>query len=285
MILPYQWLVRLNRGHYKFKRPSDDPIAYSRWEYDEGRKVWERFFAKRVGIEKQDVLDLGCGPGGKTCFLATLKPKRVVGGDFASDLIQKAEQAREILLPPEDRIRVEFVCIDATDLPFPDKYFDIITCSDAFEHFSKPEEVFKQAVRVLKPGGLLAIDFAQWGSYNGHHLGDFLKTPWSHVFWSETAVSKTVKILAKEERDKLTYSEEQRMLDDLLKRRLDQFHNGLNHLSLARFEHFIRNEKQIMVRWQKKTSAFPYLWPLIFIPGLRELAVARNVYILERAMI
>jgi len=282
MTLPRGWLVNLNKRRFRFEPPREDPVEYSRWEFGEGRRVWQRFFARKVNLTGKDVLDLGCGPGGKTCYLATLKPHRVVGVDFASELIHKAELAREVLPPPEDRVRLEFVCVNAADLPFPDEYFDVITCSDAFEHFAEPGVVLSEAARVLKSGGVFALDFAQWGSYNGHHLGDFIATGWAHVFWSEADVSQAVVEIVKNERDRLTDIGAREKLDDLVRRRLDHFHSSLNRMSLGTFERYLQEEKKLKVRWSRRTSAHPLLWPLTVVPGIRELVVARNVYILER---
>jgi SAM-dependent methyltransferase len=206
----------------------------------------------------------------------------VIGVDFVAELVRKAELARELLTPPEHRERLEFACVDASDLPFPDEYFDVVTCSDAFEHFDHPRQVLLESARVLKKAGVMAIDFAQWGAYNGHHLGDFFSTPWCHVFWSEDDVAKTVWELAKAERGRLTRLDAREALDDLVERRLRQFHERLNRLSLARFERFLNDEKRLRVRWRRRTAAHPVLWPLVFVPGVRELASARNVYVLER---
>ena len=100
MGLPSGWLVSLNRRHFRFQRPSDDPIAYARKQFDDGRRVWERFFADRVSLEDKVVLDLGCGPGGKTCHYVTLGPERVVGVDNVADVIHQAERARDVLVLP-----------------------------------------------------------------------------------------------------------------------------------------------------------------------------------------
>jgi len=51
MRFPYGWLIHLNKGHFHFKAPPDDPVAYARWEFDEGKKVWERFFESRISLE------------------------------------------------------------------------------------------------------------------------------------------------------------------------------------------------------------------------------------------
>jgi ubiquinone/menaquinone biosynthesis C-methylase UbiE len=282
MTLPAGWLVRLNKGRFHFAPPPDDPVSYARWEFTEGGKIWNRFFASRVDIRNKDVVDLGCGPGGKTCYLATLGPRKIVGIDFQCDLIQKAESARESITPPEFRALQEFVCIDAIDLPFPDSYFDVVTCSDAFEHFKKPNVILSEAARVLKPGGLFAIDFAQWGSYNGSHMGEIIKTPWCQLFWSEAEIVKAINELAGMEKRSLKNSSQSRMLDRLVEKCVDMLHNGLNHMSLVQFEKYLRDEKRLKVRWMKKTAAYPILWPFIFVPGVREFTVARNVYVVER---
>lgn len=43
-------------------------------------------------------------------------------------------------------------------LPFPDEYFDRILVVDALHHFDHQEEVIKDLLRVLKPGGRLLIE-------------------------------------------------------------------------------------------------------------------------------
>jgi SAM-dependent methyltransferase len=275
-------LIRLNSRHFRFEPPDEDPVGYARWEYREGKRLWERFFASRINATGKEILDLGCGPGGKTCFLASLKPSKVVGVDSSAEMIHLAERARELLAPPEERIKIEFACVDAADLPFPDSYFDLITCSDAFEHFANPQGVLSESARVLRPGGVFAMDFAQWGAWNGHHLSDFIVTPWAHVLWSGSDLTAAVEELARREKMRNPDSRNMELIDDLVKRRINHFQNGLNRLDLATFERFLREERRLKVRWRRRTSAHPLLWPFRFVPGIMELAVARNVYILER---
>lgn len=282
MSLPANWLVRLNARHFKFSPPSDDPVAYSRWEFTEGRNVWDRFFASRISLNGKSVLDLGCGPGGKTCYYASLGTSKILGIDLSADMIQKAEEAMAILVRPENRFLLEFATVNAEDLPFPDEYFDVITCSDAMEHFPDPMKVLAESARILKSSGLMAIDFAHWGAYNGHHLGDFFSTPWCHLFWSGQEIEKAVRKLAEYEKTKMDENIRKVQLDEFVERQLDHFHNCLNHISISDFEAMLKKVKEFRIKWMKKTSGFPVLWPLIHIPVINEFAVARNVYILEK---
>ena len=45
-------------------------------------------------------------------------------------------------------------------LPFPDKRFDVVINTVSVDYLTKPEEVFKEVARVLKPGGLFLVIFS-----------------------------------------------------------------------------------------------------------------------------
>jgi ubiquinone/menaquinone biosynthesis C-methylase UbiE len=46
---------------------------------------------------------------------------------------------------------------DAMGLPFPDGTFDIVTSSLAMHHVGDTPKAFREMMRVLKPGGIIAI--------------------------------------------------------------------------------------------------------------------------------
>ncbi len=54
------------------------------------------------------------------------------------------------------RAKVDIRC-DGQNLPFRDNLFDTIICIDVIEHVPNPQQMIKELVRVLKPGGILIL--------------------------------------------------------------------------------------------------------------------------------
>ena len=57
------------------------------------------------------------------------------------------------------------------DLPFPDRSFDIVYSANVLEHTRDPAQVLEEAIRVLRPGGLLHMEIPNHLSYfEGHYM-------------------------------------------------------------------------------------------------------------------
>lgn len=113
----------------------------------------ERVLA-RVEIEGRRVLDLGCGSGGITLFIARrFNPGQIVGFDVELPVI---EQARHRATKAGLAGQVEFTQGPPGSLPFPDESFDIVFSKDAMVHIADKEALFAEIFRVLKPGGTFA---------------------------------------------------------------------------------------------------------------------------------
>ena len=56
-------------------------------------------------------------------------------------------------------------------LPFPNESFDIVYSANVLEHTRDPERVLSEAVRVLRPGGILHMEMPNYLSYyEGHYM-------------------------------------------------------------------------------------------------------------------
>jgi SAM-dependent methyltransferase len=93
------------------------------------------------------VLDVATGPG----YVASAAAERgalAVGVDIAPKMAALARR-----LNPG----IEFVVADAERLPFPDGSFDAVVGNLAVPHFGRPEQTAAELVRVLAPGGRIAL--------------------------------------------------------------------------------------------------------------------------------
>jgi SAM-dependent methyltransferase len=94
------------------------------------------------------VLDLGCGKGLSSIFLAREFDLQVWATDLWVSATENAQRIREADL--EDRVFP--IHADARTLPFADEFFDAMVSIDAFEYFGTDDLYLPLLVRLLRPG-------------------------------------------------------------------------------------------------------------------------------------
>lgn len=111
------------------------------------------------------VLDVGCGTG--TLLIKMLEfdsSLKLTGIDIDPAILKIGEKKLEKLGKPFPKI--DLIEASATDLPFKDESFELVTTTAMFHHLSTTQKkaAFKEIYRVLKPGGeLYFYDFAKPG--------------------------------------------------------------------------------------------------------------------------
>jgi len=273
-----KWFIRLRGRPPELPPVEEDEHAYSEWEFNEGRRTWERFFAGRVDIEGKRVIDLGCGLGGKSAFYSTLGADEIVGVDILQDNIDKAVKYCEF----KDFKLTRFQYADAAHLPFDDASFDIAISDDSFEHYPDPAGVISEAARVVKPAGLFVIDFTQWASPYGHHLQRWIKAPWAHLILTTDEIIAITREVGEKQIATVHNPRQREILLQKLDADLKHHQECLNRITISRFEKLVAESKKWISRYSRHTSAAPWLFPLKNITPLKEFVVGRNIYILER---
>lgn len=112
-----------------------------------GLALWRSVEAKHLATVnlKRPILDIGCGWGE---FAEAFGEKIDMGIDIA---------ARDLYVAAKGGMYRNLTYADARNLPFADNSYSSIISISTFEHISNAEKLLKEAYRVLKPNGTLAI--------------------------------------------------------------------------------------------------------------------------------
>ena len=153
--------------------------------YDEVAEAYERVHAPRlaevardlVGFAEigagADVLDVGTGTG-VAAQAAADAGARAVGIDPSIGMLEVGRRERH---------SIPFVAADTIDLPFRDGAFDAVTGNFVLSHFRRYETALFDMMRVLKPGGRVAL--TSWSD-----VKDDLQATWSEMLepvWAAAA--------------------------------------------------------------------------------------------------
>ena len=97
--------------------------------------------------EKDDVLDVACGPGHITQRIKGMTQGRVVGTDISAGMIVQAEASYPA---------IEFRKLAAESLDYRGE-FDLVFCNSSFQWFTKPAEAVAAMRAALRPGGRVGV--------------------------------------------------------------------------------------------------------------------------------
>ena len=99
--------------------------------------------------EGQLMLDMGCGEGRHSIGALLETPASIVGMDLSFDTSELSTSCT-------------FGLGNINDIPLQDSSLDAVICSEVLEHVDSPNESVRELVRVLKPGGVMALSVPRY---------------------------------------------------------------------------------------------------------------------------
>jgi SAM-dependent methyltransferase len=118
--------------------------------------------------ESHSFLELGCWDGMVSCCLERNGKKTTAIDNRDAGFDKRASLEGVSLLQ-----------MDASDLQFEDERFDFVFSFDAFEHFASPEDALREAIRVVRKGGYIYLNFGPlYYSPYGEHAYRSITVPY-----------------------------------------------------------------------------------------------------------
>ncbi|MBQ8577954.1 MAG: methyltransferase domain-containing protein [Clostridia bacterium] len=280
MGLPYKLLLATNnwfpRIVHPFNLQNDGEKTYAMWQYEKGYdtiKLYMDRFSRDEMFRDKDVLDMGCGAAGKSLYYVSLGARHVTGVDIVEHYKADAEKmAKELGFSD----RFMFVLGSAYEMPFEDRCFDTVIMNDFMEHVDNPEAALREAMRLVRTGGRIYINFPPYYHPTGAHLSDAINIPWVQLFYSDDALIKAYKELIRGVPDEA----------ERLALRFYTDENGverigyINKMTLKKFKGILKS-LGVTPYYYREVPLRSYFAPLAKIPGIKELFVKMAVCVIE----
>ncbi|MGZ8272779.1 MAG: class I SAM-dependent methyltransferase [Burkholderiaceae bacterium] len=135
---------------------AESQTAETRGRFERVRNRALELLAENGRRGTQDVIDIGCGAGTQAMLWAALG-HRVRALDVNQQLVSIGRERAE-----KSRLAIQFDVGTATALPYPDASADVVLMPELLEHVPEWERCLDEAVRVVRPGGLVYLQTSNW---------------------------------------------------------------------------------------------------------------------------
>ena len=133
--------------------------------------------------EGETLLDMGCGEGRHSIGGLIETSANIIGLDLCLKDVQTAKER----LNDFDISGLNTVCnfgvANIVNIPFLESSLDAVICSEVLEHVDSPKQSVQELIRVLKPGGIMALSVPRYlpELICWKLSKDYSKTPGGHV--------------------------------------------------------------------------------------------------------
>ena len=116
------------------------------------------------------VLDVGCGSGATTLYLAETYTCEVIGADIREEMVARSkERAQKNIIK-----NATFQVGDAENLPFDNNSFDVVISESVTAFVHSKERALVEYSRVARPGGYIGLNETTWISPPPENLVTYL---------------------------------------------------------------------------------------------------------------
>lgn len=145
------WGEHMHHGYYGQDGQTPKDRRQAQIDLIEALVAWAQV------TQAHQILDVGCGIGGSTLYLAEKFQAQATGITLSPVQATRATaRAQAANLAPQTQFKVA----DALTMPFPDQQFDLVWSLESGEHMPDKTKFLQECCRVLQPGGILIM--ATW---------------------------------------------------------------------------------------------------------------------------
>lgn len=262
----------------------DDYARAVKRRLESGKHLIERLSRWYGTLENAEVLEIGCGDGLNSILFGLQGVKRAVGIDLDLRLTKRDEQGQSVRRLVAGVVKamgvgksfdqclgslpVELLTMDATQMEFPERSFDLLLSRSLLEHIHRVEKLFAEIGRVMRPRGIIYHEIDPFFWLRGCHKRGLVDIPWAHA-----------RLTLQEFHRFVAESEGKRTADKRLARLMT-----LNRRTLQEWKTLMENGPFEIVNWAEITSSFAEVvlreYPEVtstLLPGVgpRDLVVGR----------
>jgi SAM-dependent methyltransferase len=146
-----------------------------------------------VPLKGKKLLEIGSGYGISLAIMLQSFHADAVGIEPASQGFDESFKCSRAVLEENRLDPARIINATGESLPFADASFDVVYSNNVLEHTTDPTLVLSEALRVLRPGGVLFVEVPNYLAYfEGHYMVPQppILWPWLLPFWVGTVLRR-----------------------------------------------------------------------------------------------